>query len=194
MTSPYGRPIQSKVKQSSSANQRIPSTFTESAVRNLLSNSCSRRSATDELLEHHLLKDIPAWSIILIESRIRAPLSASLSAPERKSSTYRLSCSSLTAGDGGKEDKWCCIVAFNRNGLQQFPKGTRVNRIVITSSSGCHKNRWTSLSSSRMLIWWNASMSAVTATGQRRTRTRISVRFERRQGPTSMQSFKDIWL
>ena len=113
----------------------------------------------------------------------------------KESSTYRLSCSSLTTGDGGNGDKWCCIVAFNRNGLQQFPKGTQVNRKVITSSPGCHKNRWTSLSSSRMLIWWKAfSMSAVTATGQRRKRTRISVRFERRQGPTSMQSFKDTWL
>ena len=176
-----------KVKQSSDASHNKPRTLKDSRSRYLSLKSRCNISATSGLLDPYFTKGMLAWDIILIASFTMVQHSSTES--DKKSAFLQLLNYSF---DSGKPDKWNCTVAFSRNGLLQLPKGTLVNLITLVVPLTSQRKRCTSQSSFLTPICRNAfSMSDVIAICHRRKRGKISVRLDRRHGPTSIQSFRD---
>ena len=149
----------------------------DAACKHLSWNSLCNTSATSALLDTHLASGILVCFIREEASWMMLQASPVESVPINRSSTYRLSFSSCTAWEGEQVAKWCFIVAFNKKGLEQLPKGTRRNPIWLTSSSRFQRNLCTSRSPGLTLIYKKAfSISAVMATFRRRNLKRISVR------------------
>ena len=181
-----------KVKQSSDASHNKPRTLKDSRSRYLSLKSRCNISATSGLLDPHFTKGMLACDMILIASFTMVQHSSTESAPDTKSSAYMFSFNSSTTLDSGKPDKWNCTVAFSRNGLLQLPKGTLVNLITLVVPLTSQRKRCTPQSSFLTPVCRNAfSMSDVIAICHRRKRSKISVRLDRRHGPTSIQSFRD---
>ena len=87
------------------------------------------------------------------------------------------------------------MVAFSKNGLDLFPKGTWTNLIVRTTPWSFHRKRWTSWSSLCTPTCRKALLiSAVSATFHRRNRTKMAARFGSMLGQVSRQSFNDTPL
>ena len=182
-----------KVKQSSDASHNNPQTLKDSRSRYLSLKSRSNISATFGLLNPHFTNGMLAWDMIPIASFTMVQHSLTESAPDKKSSTYMFSFNSSTTLDSGKPDKWNCTVAFNRNGLLQWPKGTLVNLIILVVPLTPPRKRCTSQSSFLTQICRNAfSISDVITICHQRKRSKMPVGLHRRQCPTSIQS--RLWL